>query len=257
MKHRVVNSTFISLLVLLGILSFFTPISSWYFFFAALLWFAIALVGSSFIWTGYHVKAYCGTSSGKTSKIALTFDDGPGEYTLPVLDILKKYDAKATFFCIGKNIIMHPEIVRRTIAEGHVIGNHSFSHSPLFDFYRTHTIQSELRQTDALIEKYTGRKPRLFRPPYGVTTPSIRRAIEATKHLVIGWNIRSMDGVTKNKELILRRINRRIAPGGIILLHDTSAETVSVLEQLLLTLRRLNYEVVPIEQLLNIKAYEN
>jgi peptidoglycan/xylan/chitin deacetylase (PgdA/CDA1 family) len=257
MKHRIVNITFLSLLLLLGILGYLSHVSFWYLFTAAIVWFAIVLFGSSFIWTGYHVKAYCGSSDEKANRVALTFDDGPGEFTPLVLDMLKKHNAKATFFCIGKNIAEHPEILQQTIAEGHTIGNHSFSHDPFFDFYRTHTITAELHETDALIQKYAGKRPLFFRPPYGVTTPSIRRAVEATKHIVIGWNIRSMDGITKNKGIILSRIEKRIKPGGVILLHDTSMETVSVLEQLLLTLRRRNYEVVPIEQLLDIQAYED
>jgi peptidoglycan/xylan/chitin deacetylase (PgdA/CDA1 family) len=251
MKHRIVNITFLSILLLLGVTAFFTTVGFWYFFWVVLLWFVIVLIGSSFIWTGYHVKAFCGSSVEKAHKIALTFDDGPTEFTPRVLDLLKEYGVKAAFFCIGKNIEKYPEIFSQAIAEGHTIGNHSFSHSPFFDFYTTQKITGELRRTDMLIQKHSGKTPQFFRPPYGVTTPSIRRALKITAHIAIGWNIRSMDGVTRNQKLILRRINRRIKPGGVILLHDTSAESVGVLEQLLLTLRRRNYEVVPFEQLMD------
>ena len=138
----------------------------------------------------------------KEKKISLTFDDGPGIYTLEILDLLKKYNVKATFFCIGKNIEMYPEIIKQIIDEGHLIGNHSYGHSPFFDFYNAKKIIEEIQKTDTLLEKLTSKKINFFRPPYGVTTPSIRRAIKITGHKVIGWNIRSLDGGTKNKKLI-------------------------------------------------------
>ena len=115
----------------------------------------------------------------------------------------------------------------------------------------------ELKDTDAIIEKLTGKKVQFFRPPYGVTNPSIRRALEVTKHKVIGWNIRSLDGIISNKKVILNRIVKRLSPGAIVLLHDTKPETVNVLEQFLLIAAQKKYEVVSIEQLLNLNAYEN
>ena len=85
----------------------------------------------------------------------------------------------------------------------------------------------------------------------------IAKALTITQHQVVGWNIRSMDGIIKNEEIIYNRIAKRISPGSVVLLHDTSLTTVRVLEQLLLFLRANNYEVVGIEELLNLKAYEN
>jgi peptidoglycan/xylan/chitin deacetylase (PgdA/CDA1 family) len=221
------------------------------------LWFLIVIWGSSFIASNYHVKTFCGNPLETEKKIALTFDDGPNEMTLLVLDVLKKYNAKATFFCIGKNIENHPEILKRTIEEGHIIGNHTYSHAPFFDFYGKYKVIAEIQQTDILIEAVLGKKTRLFRPPYGVTNPSIRRALAVTKHKTIGWNIRSLDGVIKKEEFLLNRIIKKIKPGGIVLLHDTSIQTVNVLEELLSFLQKNNYTVVSLEELLNIKAYED
>lgn len=239
------------------LLNHFSAIGIGYFITIILLWFLIVLWGSFFISSNYHVKSLCGNSLEKEKIIALTFDDGPNENTLQVLDLLKKYDAKAAFFCIGKNIEKHPEIVQRTIAEGHTVGNHSYSHSHFFDFFRKKKLIEELEKTDALLEKFTGNKINLFRPPYGVTNPSIRRALEITNHKVIGWNIRSLDGVVKDEKVLYDRIVKRVAPGGIVLLHDTSQHSVNVLEQLLQFLEKNNYTVVSLEQLLNIKAYAN
>lgn len=221
------------------------------------LWFLCNLVGSSVIGYNYHVKAYCSNPLETQKKIALTFDDGPNENTLKILDILKEHHAKASFFCIGKNIERHPEILRSIVADGHLVANHTYSHDSLFDFYRKNRVVQELKETDVLIQKITGKKPLFFRPPYGVTNPSIRRAVAVTQHKVIGWNIRSMDGISKNSQAIFNRIVKRISPGSVVLLHDTRPQTAAVLEQLLQTLAEKKYEVVALDKLLNLKAYEN
>jgi peptidoglycan/xylan/chitin deacetylase (PgdA/CDA1 family) len=228
----------------------------WYFLAVSFIWFFVVMMGSSFIGLNYHIKAYCSNPLETEKKIALTFDDGPHEMTLWVLEVLEKYNAKATFFCIGKNIEAHPEILKKCMEQGHTIGNHSYSHAHFFDFYRKNKVIAEIEKTDALIETILGKKTMLFRPPYGVTNPSIRRALAVTKHKTIGWNIRSLDGVMKNEQFIFNRIIKRIAPGGIVLLHDTSIQTVHVLEQLLQFLKNNNYTVVPLEELLKIKAYD-
>jgi peptidoglycan/xylan/chitin deacetylase (PgdA/CDA1 family) len=256
LKHKVTTIFFILSLMLLAILSFFVVVEMKYFVLVGCIWFFIVFWGSTFIASNYHVKSYCSNPLVTEKKIAITFDDGPNEMTLLVLDVLKKYNSRATFFCIGKNIETHPDILKKTIAEGHTVGNHSYSHSAFFDFYRKKQVISEIEKTDALIKSVLGRKTTLFRPPYGVTNPSIRRALAVTKHKTIGWNIRSLDGVIKNEKFVSDRILKRIKPGGILLLHDTSIQTVYVLEQLLIFLKNNNYSVVPLEELLNIEAYE-
>jgi peptidoglycan/xylan/chitin deacetylase (PgdA/CDA1 family) len=242
--------------MLLAVLSFFVVVAIQYFVLVGCLWFLIVFWGSAFIGSNYHVKTYCSNPLETEKKLALTFDDGPNEMTLLVLDVLRQYNAKATFFCIGKNIVSHPDILKKIIEEGHTVGNHSYNHSPFFDFYRKKQVIAEIEKTDALIESVLGKKPTLFRPPYGVTNPSIRRALAVTQHKTIGWNIRSLDGGTKNEKFIFDRIIKRIKPGGIVLLHDTSIQTVNVLEQLLSFLQKNKYSVVPLEELLNIKAYQ-
>ena len=254
--HKNISLFFAFLLLLLFLLNFYVAINIWWFVVVILIWLGINAFGSSRISSNYHVKAFCNNSLETEKKIALTFDDGPSIFTLEVLELLKKYNVKATFFCIGKNIEAHPEILKQIIADGHLVGNHSYSHSKFFDFYNAKKIQEEIQKTDELLEKYTSKKINFFRPPYGVTTPSIRRALEKTKHKVIGWNIRSLDGGTKNQELIFNRIIKRLSPGGIVLLHDTASHSVLVLEQFLQFLQQNNYKVISIEELLNLKAYE-
>ncbi|SFC57699.1 Peptidoglycan/xylan/chitin deacetylase, PgdA/CDA1 family [Flavobacterium phragmitis] len=253
--HKNISIFFILLLLLMFIANFIMPINIWYYWAVVFLWLGINAIGSSRISSNYHVKAYCSNPLETEQKIALTFDDGPSPYTLEVLELLKKYNASATFFCIGKNIEAHPEILQKVIDEGYLVGNHSYSHSKFFDFYNAKQIREEIEKTDTLLEKFTSKKINFFRPPYGVTTPSIRRVLEKTNHKVIGWNIRSLDGGTKNQELILNRITKRVSPGGIVLLHDTGKHSVLVLEQFLQFLQQNNYQVVSIEELLNLKAY--
>ncbi|AOC94649.1 Peptidoglycan-N-acetylglucosamine deacetylase [Flavobacterium anhuiense] len=255
--HKNISLFFIFLLLLLFLLNLYIAIHFLWFIVIILIWIGINAFGSARISSNYHVKAFCSNPFETEKKIALTFDDGPSIYTLDVLALLKKYNAKATFFCIGKNIEMHPEILQKVISEGHLVGNHSYSHSKFFDFYNAKKITEEIKRTDMLLEKFTSRKINFFRPPYGVTTPSIRRALKVTGHKTIGWNIRSLDGGTQNQELIFNRLIKHISPGGIVLLHDTGKHSVLVLEQFLQFLQQNNYQVVSIEELLNLKAYEN
>lgn len=254
--HKNISLFFVLVLLLLFLSNFYVAINIWCFVLVIFIWLSFNAFGSSRISSNYHVKAYCNNPSETDKKIALTFDDGPSVFTLEVLALLKKHNAKATFFCIGKYIEKYPEIIKQIISEGHLVGNHSYSHSKFFDFYTQATITEELQKTDTLLEKFTSKKINFFRPPYGVTTPSIRRALKFTGHKVIGWNIRSLDGGTKNQDLILNRIIKRVSPGGIVLLHDTAPHSVLVLEQFLQFLEQNNYKVVSTEELLNLKAYK-
>lgn len=256
LNYQKTNFFLLAILLVLLAINFFVPVQWWWFLLIFGIRFVILFIGSFFISSNFHVKTYCSNPLENRKIIALTFDDGPNENTLDILDILKKNNVKAAFFCIGKNIEKHPEILKRIMEEGHLVGNHSYSHSNFFDFYRKNRLIAEIQKTDALIESITGKKPQFFRPPFGVTNPSIRRALEVTKHKVIGWNIRSLDGILKDGKIIFDRIKSRMAPGGIVLLHDTE-HSVRILERLMLYLEENKYKVVSVEELLNIKAYEN
>lgn len=246
----------VSVLVILSVLNFFFEVAWWSFLLLFLFWLVMTVWGSSDIRLGYFVKTYCGNPKEKERKIAISFDDGPHPMTEKVLDVLQQYQAKATFFCIGTQIEKYPEIFKRIIAEGHLVGNHSYSHSNTFGIFSTQKITDEIRQTDTVIKHLTGKKVLYFRPPFGVTNPRIARATKATSKYVIGWNNRSLDTVIADENKILERVKSKVAPGGIILLHDTSQKTVNVLEQLLLFLQSENYDVITIDKLLNLPAYE-
>jgi peptidoglycan/xylan/chitin deacetylase (PgdA/CDA1 family) len=182
--------------------------------------------------------------------VAITFDDGPTECTELVLELLRKYNAQATFFCVGKNIEKHYELAQLILEQGHEIGNHSYSHSCFNGFYPAVKVAEEISATNTLLGKL-GVSNDFYRPPNGVVNTMIANAVSMTQQRVIGWNIRSYDTIFKNPTHIYERIIGKLAPGSIILLHDTSQKTVEVLEKLLEHLSSSNYGAVTISQLLD------
>lgn len=253
LKHK-----YIIILCILCLVLLFVVDAAWFYFLGLALFFlGMTSWGSFDIRLGYFLKTHNNNPQEKKRKIALTFDDGPHEMTEKVLDLLQKCNAKATFFCIGTQIEKHPEILKRIISEGHVVGNHTYSHSKSIGFFSTTQVLEEINKNDALFTLTIGRKIKLFRPPFGVTNPNIAKALSRTGHHVIGWNIRSLDTLIEDENKIFERIKKRVQPGGIILLHDTSLKTVAVLERLLLFLQSENYDMITIDTLLNLPAYEN
>ncbi|MCB0443101.1 MAG: polysaccharide deacetylase family protein [Flavobacterium sp.] len=257
LKHKEIVLFCVVVVVVLFFLNFFTAVHWAFFLLLFFIWLGITTWGSFDIRLNYFTKAYCSKIKSKEKEIALTFDDGPHEMTEKVLDLLKQFNVKATFFCIGKQIETNPDLFKRIIAEGHLTGNHSYSHSKNFGFFSVQKVLDEIFATNRMVYQLTGLQMKFFRPPFGVTNPMIAKALLTTKHHVIGWNIRSLDTVYENENTIFERVKNKIKPGGIILLHDTSQKSVNVLERLLLFLESENYSIVPIDKLLNISAYDN
>lgn len=257
LKFKIVNTIFLLLIVLLAIVKLFVSVPIFVFLLLFILWITITAIGSFNILWNYHLTAYHKNNSVSDKIVAITFDDGPHPvYTLSVLKLLKKFNAKATFFCVGKEVEKYPDIVKKIIGQGHLIGNHTYSHSNTFGFMNAHQIINEINTTDKIINAVTLKKPLLFRPPFGVTNPSIAKAIQKTKHQVIGWSVRSLDTVLKTDKKIVNRIVKKLKTGDIILLHDTSEKTVIALEQLLLILQQEHYKIVTVDVLLNGKTDE-
>ena len=256
LNHKNISILFGSLILILFTLNFFVELKVFYFLFISFCWLVITVFGSFDIRLDYFTSAYC--SGNKINKnIAITFDDGPSQETITVLDILKKHNVKATFFCVGLQIEKHPDIFKRILDEGHLIGNHTYSHPKSMGFISTKRVKEEITKTDEIINLHSGKKPLFYRPPFGVTNPRIANAIAVLGHKVIGWNIRSLDTLINDQNKILNRIKSKVKPGGIILLHDTSYKTTQVLEQLLLFLQSENYLVTPLDEMLKLKAYED
>lgn len=221
-----------------------------------LAWFALTVWASFDVRSNYYIRTVVSNKKIKEDYLALTFDDGPTEYTLEVLDLLKKYHQKATFFCIGTCIKKHPMILQRIIEDGHVAANHTYSHSTKMGFLSADAVFQEVASNQKIIQTYTGKEPRLFRPPFGVTNPNIAKACIRNGVEVIGWNIRSLDTVLASDYRILQRMIPRLRKGSIILLHDTSSKTVRVVEQLLITMKQKGLQSVTVDELIQIKAYK-
>ncbi|RMG21319.1 MAG: polysaccharide deacetylase family protein [Bacteroidetes bacterium] len=231
------------------------PFPVWLYGLPVLAYLVAVSAGSARVCSQFFVPAVCRGHTGQ-KQIALSFDDGPTAHTPAVLDLLKTYGMPATFFCVGKQIEAFPHIFRRILAEGHRVGNHSYSHSYYFGFFPASKVQRELKQTDALIAEAAGQRPAWFRPPYGATNPMIARALKKTGHTVIGWNVRSLDTLIRDEQKVVSRVLKKLKPDAIVLLHDRYTRIVPILQALLPQIKAAGYEVVPLEQLLNTRAYE-
>ena len=257
MKFRIVNFVCLLILGLLFIFCWQKEFSFWLLLIPIFFWLIITSISAFEIRFNYFLNAYNRSNNKVEKVITLTFDDGPTEFTPRILDILEQNNAKATFFCIGKQIENFPKILIKAHQSGHIIGNHTFHHSPKNGFYSADKIIDEIESTNTLIESLINKKATLFRPPFGVTNPHIAKAINSTKHKVIGWSVRSLDTVIEDENKLFLRIRKQIKPGCIVLMHDTSERTANVLEQLFVFLQEENYKVIPLNDLLKIEAYEN
>ena len=257
LRRRVINPIALILLLTLVVSAFFYTIPWWTYILVTLLWFLFTLCGSFFVGWNYHLKSLHNNKSTVGNWVSITFDDGPNlEYTPAILSVLKEHSAKATFFCIGQQAENHPNIVKQILAEGHSIGNHTYSHSKFFGFFNSGKVKEELQKTISLIKALTGLRMNLYRPAFGVTNPQIEKTIRGLGLISIGWNVRSLDTTSRSEKAVLKRITSKVSKGDIILLHDTSEKTIAVLEQLLVFLRQENLESVTVERLLEIEAYE-
>ncbi|RNA61281.1 polysaccharide deacetylase family protein [Chryseobacterium nematophagum] len=210
---------------------------------------AVIFWGSFDIQLGYFVNSITHKRT-KLKEVALTFDDGPTEFTPQFLDLLKEYNIKATFFCIGKQIEKHPETFQRIISEGHTIGNHTYSHSNNTGFLSTSQMINEIENCDEIIFKVGNIKTNLYRPPFGVTNPNIAKAIKKTHKKSIGWNIRSLDTITPDETKIYKKVTQSLKKGNIILLHDTSQKTYNALVDILLFLKDKKYSTFTINSII-------
>ncbi|NML58595.1 polysaccharide deacetylase family protein [Chryseobacterium cheonjiense] len=226
--------------------------SFWVYVFCFFLFSAIVVWGAFDIGLNYFVNSIIRKRT-RVKEVALTFDDGPTEFTPKFLDLLKERNIKATFFCIGKQIEKHPETFQRIIAEGHTIGNHTFSHADNTGFLSTSKMIEEIKKCDRVMSNTGNLKTNLYRPPFGVTNPNIARAIKRTGKKSIGWNVRSLDTITQDEKKIYRKVTKGLKKGSIVLLHDTSEKTYNVLEDLLVFLEDKKYSTFTIDNILTAK----
>ena len=179
--------------------------------------------------------------------IFLSFDDGPHAKTTLVLNLLKQYEAKGNFFCIGKHLEENPGLAQLLVDQGHFVGNHSYSHTSTFALQSKNRILEELQKTNVLIEKHTGVPNRFFRPPFGVMNPTIVKAVNELNMKVVGWSIRSFDTTDREGRKALNKIKKNLKSGDIVLLHDHSPQILYILEELLEFLKDHQFKTLRID----------
>jgi peptidoglycan-N-acetylglucosamine deacetylase len=197
-------------------------------------------------------------SSGK-KQIALTFDDAPDtNYTPKVLDILKRNNVKATFFVVGYRAEEHPDMVRRIVREGHVVGNHTYGHAQLKKLSQDKFIQ-EIDKTEKILSPLTGYAPRLVRPPYGAVNDAELEWLKGEGYLTVNWNVDPEDWKGTPGSEVLKRSISAAGPGSIILMHSATGQggslqgTIDALPGLIEALRGKGYDLVTLSELLQTK----
>ena len=194
----------------------------------------------------------------KEKVVALTFDDGPHPtFTPELLKILDKYHVKATFFMIGREMEKHPEIVREVMARGHVIGNHTYTHPHDIEIDTETQIIRELDLCENTIEKITGKRSHLFRPPRGLVDSTVFMIAEEEGYPVILWTVSADHHDAPTPKDMAKRVLRLIRPGGIVLSHDGTACTrwkdVAATPMIIEELKKRGYRFVTIPELLKMR----
>lgn len=182
--------------------------------------------------------------SGKGNAIYITFDDGPNpEYTNSILDVLKKHNARATFFLIGDHVEQYPELARRIVNEGHQVGGHTSNHKLITEMSLAELV-ADLNQTRETILKHTGHNTFLFRPPRGRMSVFSIISIMLSGYRIAHWSITYSDYLKDGTEKLMSRIlNRLPKANDIVLLHDNNAHTLEVLPELLDKCHALKLEI--------------
>ena len=186
--------------------------------------------------------------SEKKKVVALTFDDGPDtRYTTAILDILKEKEVQATFFIVGQQVAKYPEIVKRIVDEGHVIGNHSNNHKDLSKLSKAQ-IMKEMTTTDELIKEAVGFVPTLFRAPYGAVSDILKNVLQANDRELIGWNVDTRDWAGTSIASMRQMIKEETKPGSTILMHSFGNKhiknTVDMLPAVIEDLKDMGYSFV-------------
>ncbi|WP_125666508.1 polysaccharide deacetylase family protein [Paenibacillus baekrokdamisoli] len=195
-------------------------------------------------------------------KIALTFDDGPyPETTNQILDLLKQYHAKATFFVIGNRVNRFPETIKREVEEGHELANHTFNHVYFKAKMDPLTIQNEILKTEQSIVQLTGKKPALFRPPGGFYSEQLLQIAKKMGYTTVlwSWHQDTNDWRSPGVNRIVKKVLNNARNGDIVLLHDYtpgSTQTVRALKIILPELERRGFQIVTVSELINFKTQE-
>ena len=231
---------------------------------------ALAATAAAMSAAGYQSMAATGQWYGKTftgirrgsKRLALTYDDGPNDpHTLRLLEVLAKYNVKATFFLIGRYVQQCPDIVREVANAGHIIGNHTFLHPNLI-FSSASQTRSQLQQCQQAITQAIGQHSPLFRPPFGGRRPGTLHIARSLGLVPVMWNVSGQDWKGYSADEIKQRIRRQLSGGDVILLHDGShtamgadrSQTIIATDVLIAEAKSEGFEFVTIPEMMKAAA---
>jgi peptidoglycan/xylan/chitin deacetylase (PgdA/CDA1 family) len=224
---------------------------------------ALCLLAPFFPGLGFYLPVVSRGKSGKNT-VALTFDDGPDPSVTPaLLDLLQTHGAPATFFITGKRASEHRELVRRILAEGHSIGNHSYNHLPFLMLKSCALLKKEILSTQEALSEF-GISPLVFRPPVGITSPRLGPALAGTGLQCVNFNCRGYDAGNRFISRLSSRILKKVEPDDIILLHDTAPAGnfslnifISEIDSILHGLKSKGISVAPLSEIIGVPVMKS
>ncbi len=231
------------------------PPAVWLLLPLTLAYLSLLVWGAAWIRSGFYIKAF---SHGATSEkiVSFTFDDGPDPAATPrILEILRKNEVPAAFFIIGEKAVKNRALLEEIHRGGHLAGIHSYRHGFWFDLYGRKKMERDLEMTAQVIREVTGQKPAWFRPPYGVTNPTVARVARRMNLKVAGWSVRSLDTRIDDPEKLAERVIGRLHPGAVVLMHDNRAVTPKALETIILEAKELGYRFLKIEEMISYVGF--
>ena len=187
--------------------------------------------------------------------VALTFDDGPSQYTWPIVTALQEHNARATFFLVGNRVATHQAAIEFTQANHNEIASHSFSHADLGKSTEEE-ILSQIQKTDKALQEQHQYTPTLFRVPYGERNATVLEILRQQGKPVIGWSVDPRDWESQDKDAIVSHVLSHVKDGDIVLMHDLYKPTADAVAELVPALQAKGYQLVTVSELLQYKGIE-
>ena len=193
---------------------------------------------------------YCVEKAENDKVVALSFDAAWGnEDTGRLIEIMNKYNVKTTFFVVGSWVDKYPESVKQLFDAGHEIMNHSNSHPHMTEL-NVEKMKEEVEACDAKIKAITGKKPDLFRAPYGDYNDAVVQTMRETGHYTIQWDVDSLDWKNLSSDEICKRVTEKVKPGSIVLFHNAALNTPDALPEIIECLQKNGYKIVPVSEII-------